>query len=253
VSQPVKIERTPALILSGIADPTALARELSRRSGLDELVRLIDSQFRTRSAQLKARAALVGVETLLRQRPHVGTEALAASLERIRAGAHEFRELRLLAMARTAGLPLGAELTAEALRLIGGDGIATADRLGLPEDAPVEQVRSQALDYVLSWRTRSENPFTSRDTAEVCQTVLRSCEAILAQLKDDSGAYTTAHLVLRPEPRGGAGDESQNQRHTGKRELQQQEDLEVDYLFAGADHNGADDDPDAGVNHQDAQ
>jgi hypothetical protein len=160
-----------------------------------------------RSSQLKARAALVGVETLLRQRPHAGTETLAASLERIRAGAHEFRELRLLAMARTAGFPLAPELTEEAMRLIGGDGTAVSERLGLPEGAPIDQVRSEALDKVLSWRARSENPFTNRAVADVCQTVVRSCEAIVAQLQDDSGGFATARLVLGPEPGSGAGEE----------------------------------------------
>ena len=202
------IRLATVLILSGIADPTALARELARRSGLDELVRLIGSQFRVRSSQLKAHTALVGVETLLRQRPHAGTEPLAASAEGIRAGAHELRELRLLATARTTGLPLGSELTAEALRLIGGDGITASERLGLPEGAPVDQVRSAALDRVLSWRTRSENPLTTRAIAEVCHTVVRSCEAILAQVPDDSGALVKARLVLGPEPGSGAGEES---------------------------------------------
>jgi hypothetical protein len=201
------IRLASVLILSGIADPTALARELSRRSGLDELVRLIGNQFRVRSSQLKARAAVIGIETLLRQRPHAGTETLAATLERIRAGAHEFRELRLLAMARTAGLPLAAELAEEAIRLIGGEGTGVSERLGLPEGAPLDQVRSEALDRVLTWRTRSENPFTNRAVAEVCQTVVRSCEAIVAELHNESGGFATARLVLGPEPGSGAGEE----------------------------------------------
>ncbi|GAB3040437.1 dynamin-like GTPase family protein [Parafrigoribacterium mesophilum] len=201
------IRLATVLILSGIADPTTLARELSRRSGLDELVRLIGNQFRVRASQLKARAALVGIETLLRQRPHVGTETLAASLERILAGAHEFRELRLLAMARTTGLPLSPELTEEAMRLIGADGLGVSERLGLPDGAPPEQVRSTALDQVRIWRTRSESPLTNRAAAEVCEAVVRSCEAILAQLQDDSGGFATARLVLGPEPGSGGGEE----------------------------------------------
>jgi hypothetical protein len=209
------IRLATVLILSGITDPTALARELSRRSGLDELVRVIGSQFRVRSAQLKARTALVGVETLMRQRPHAGTEGLAASVERIQAGAHEFRELRLLATARTAGLSLAPDLTAEAMRLIGGDGITPADRVGLAEDASAAQVRSEALRSLLSWRTRSESPFTDRATAEVCEVVVRSCEAILAQLHDDSSAPSTTRLVLGPEPLGRAGEETEDQANAG--------------------------------------
>ena len=91
------IRLATVLIRSGMADPTALAHELARRSGLDELIGLIDGQFQARAAQLKARTALLAVETLLRDRPRAGTERLAASLERIQASAHEFRELQLLA------------------------------------------------------------------------------------------------------------------------------------------------------------
>jgi hypothetical protein len=247
------IRLATVLILSGITDPTTLARELSRRSGLDDLVRLIGNQFRVRSSQLKAHAALVGVETLVRQRAHTGTETLTASLERIRAGAHEFRELRLLATARTVGLPLAPELAEEAMRLLGGDGIGVSERLGLPDGAALDRVRSTVLDQVARWRTRSESPLTNRAAAEVCQAVVRSCEAIVAQLREDSGEVATARLVLGPEPGSGAGEEDEDQRRAGQRELAQQEDAEVDPLCVGVDDDGIHHDPDRGVNHQGTQ
>ncbi|WP_370276028.1 dynamin family protein [Georgenia sp. SYP-B2076] len=189
-----------ALVLihgGGITEPTALARDLARRSGLHELLRLLDGQFQARADHLKARTALVGIEALLRERPRPGTERLAASLERIQASAHEFRELRLLATSRTTGLGLAPGLAEEAERLVGGRGVSPARRLGGPESASAEELRSAALASLGRWRALAENPFTDRATAEVCHVVVRSCEAILAEVPEAD--RTTARLVLGPE------------------------------------------------------
>ena len=91
------------LIRGGFTDPTPLAHELARRSGLDPLLAMLAGQFHARADALKARTALVGVETLLRSSPAEGAGHLAAALERLQANAHEFRELRLLAALRTTG------------------------------------------------------------------------------------------------------------------------------------------------------
>jgi hypothetical protein len=203
-----------ALIRSGVAEPTRLAHELARRSGLDELLRLLGSQFQARAAHLKARTALVGVEALLRDHPHGDSDRLTSALERIQAGAHEFRELRLLAMARTAGLGLAPGLSAEVERLTGGSGIDTATRLGLPRDAPAEELKASALSALQRWRTRAESPMTDRATAEVCRIVARSCEAALAEVSGSSGR-TAARLVLSPEPGARTGHDAGDQRRTG--------------------------------------
>jgi hypothetical protein len=209
------IRLSTALIRGGISEPTALAHELARRSGLDELLGLMSGQFQARAAQLKARTALAGVEALLLERPRAGTERVAASLERIQAGAHEFRELRLLATARTTGLDLPKELAAEAERLIGGRGMLPALRLGLPEDTSSETLRAEALACLPRWRTLAENPMTDRTAAEACQIVVRSCEAVLAGLPDDSAPRPTVRLMLGTEPGVGAGQQADQQRRTG--------------------------------------
>ncbi|WP_448071355.1 dynamin family protein [Georgenia yuyongxinii] len=194
------------LIRSGLDDPTDLARELARRSGLGELLRLIDGQFQARAAQLKARTALVGLEGLLRARPRPGAERLATELERIQAGAHEFRELRLLGTVRTVGLGLPRDLEAEAERLVGGRGMAPARRLGLADGATAEEVRAAALEGLRRWRTLAENPLTDRSTAGVCEVVVRSCEGLVAvAVAARTATGPTARLQLRPEPARGGG------------------------------------------------
>lgn len=207
------IRLATVLIGSGVTEPTALAHELARRSGLDELLRLVSAHFEGRAALLKARAAIIGVEALLRERPREGTERLAASLERIQASAHEFRELRMLAAARTPGLNLAPPLAAEAERLLGGEGISAPRRLGLADGASDAELRATAQTYLRGWRARAEDPLTDRATVEVCRTVVRSCEGVLAQGGSVGGA--TARLVLGPEPPSGSGDRTDDEPRAG--------------------------------------
>lgn len=169
------------LVRAGFTDPTPLAHELARRSGLDPLLAMVARQFHARAEALKARTALVGVETLLRTSPCEGSGHLLAALERIQVNAHEFRELRLLATLRTAGSSLGHEWAFEAERLIGGSGTAAALRLGLEPDAAPEEITTEARECLRRWRLLSESPLTDRSGQEVCRVVMRSCEGVLAE------------------------------------------------------------------------
>ncbi|WP_022884817.1 dynamin family protein [Glaciibacter superstes] len=217
------IRLASALLRGGFDDATDLAHELARRSGLDELLRFIGVQFQARAAHLKARATLVGVDTVLRAHPRAGTQQLAASIERIQSSAHEFRELRLLAAARTAGLPVAPELAEEAERLIGGQGVALPIRLGVAEDAPAAELRSVAMAALQRWRTLAESPATDRAGAEVCEIVVRSCEAALAQIPAESGGRERVRLVLGPEPTAGPGEQAGDEPGPGQHQLRHQE------------------------------
>lgn len=169
------------LIRNGFDEPTPLAHELARRSGLDPLLDLLARQFQARAEALKARTALVGVETLLRSSPREGHGQLAASLERLQANAHEFRELRLLATLRTTGVPLSPELAAEAEGLIGGWGAEPHVRLGLDAEATADNLSDEARRFLLRWRAVAENPLTDRGALDACRVVIRSCEGVLAE------------------------------------------------------------------------
>jgi hypothetical protein len=168
------------LIRAGFSDPTPLAHELARRSGLDPLLEMVARQFSSRAEALKARTALVGVETLVRTSPREGSGHLMAALERLQANAHEFRELRLLASLRTAGSSLSEELAVEAERLVGGAGTAAHLRRALEPEATPEEISSKARECLRRWRLVSENPLTDRSGQDVCRVVMRSCEGVLA-------------------------------------------------------------------------
>ncbi|MET0714650.1 MAG: dynamin family protein [Mycetocola sp.] len=211
-----------ALLRGGIPDSTVLSRELARRSGLDELLRLIAAQFHARASLLKARAALVAVDTLLRERPRPGTEELSASIERIQSSAHEFREMRMLATARTTGLALSAELTAEAERIVGGSGLDLPHRLGMPDSASADELRGAALEHLHRWRSLAENPLTNSVAGEACRVVVRSCEAAFTELQASSDRRNTVRLVLRPEPVAGSGEHTGDERHDSERQLHDQ-------------------------------
>lgn len=170
------------LIRQGITDPSQIADELVKRSGLDELRSVLATQFSERRDLLKSRSALLAIDLVLTREPRTASEPLAAEMERILAGAHEFSELRLLSTLRSGILKLPKEAIAEAEQLLGGEGGSPAARLALELDAGPEALRAAALDAVTRWQRRAESPMSTRAVSDVARVVVRSCEGILAQL-----------------------------------------------------------------------
>ncbi|NIH83048.1 GTPase domain-containing protein [Amycolatopsis viridis] len=156
------------LIRRGADTLPALAGQLVPRSGLADLREAIDGYFVTRRDVLKARSALIGLEVVLRMEPRPAAAGLAAELERLLAGAHEFRELRLVSALQTGRTSFSAELTADALRLLGAAGTSRTERLG----------GEQVLPAVRRWRDQVENPELSARERRAAAVVVRSCEAM---------------------------------------------------------------------------
>ncbi|GGM33938.1 GTPase [Longimycelium tulufanense] len=168
------------LVRQGHHQPARLAAELVRRSGLDDLRQVLSAQFTERADLLKARSALLALDVVLQRDPRPRTGPLAAEVERILAGAHEFAELRLLSSLRSGVLPLPPEAAAEAERLLGGSGRAPTARLGLERHDP-DEIRRAGLDALGRWRRRAENPLSSRAVTDAARIVVRSCEGLLAE------------------------------------------------------------------------
>ncbi|MFC7273004.1 hypothetical protein ACFQS1_03330 [Paractinoplanes rhizophilus] len=166
------------LTRTGARTRAALGEQLVRQSGLTELQAAISDLFTARRGVLKARSALMGLQHLLRAeaRPE-----LSAALEQVVAGAHSFRELRLLSALRTGRVSLPGELAIEARRLAGGDGGAHCERLGLDPETPPERLWPAAENAAARWHALTTSAATAggRRAAEV---VLRSCTAILDDL-----------------------------------------------------------------------
>lgn len=199
-----------SLLRRGVDDSAALAAELARRSGLDELREILEQRFLVRRDVFQARSALLAVDRFLaRARAEVPTTgpagprpspvpralppaapaalgALAEHVERVRTGAHEIVELDVLTRLRRRPLVVpgraGAALTEEAERLLGDRGPATAARLGVAEDTGPGELRAVALAALGRWRGHAENPLADPDTVETAQVVVRSLEGALAEL-----------------------------------------------------------------------
>lgn len=165
------------LIRGGIGTRAALAEQLMRHSGIDELYDALAVYFVARADILKARSALIGLDTVLRHEPCSAAAPLAAELERVFVGAHEFRELRLLAELRTGRAELPEELRAEALWLVtGGSGVRTGTR------APDPELRPALMKSLHSWQTYRESPVLSISARRTAAEVVRMCEARIAEL-----------------------------------------------------------------------
>lgn len=170
-----------ALIAEGRA-PTAeaLARELVGRSGLSELRGVLLSQFAARRDVLKARAALLALHRIIPATD--GATDLAAEVERIEAGAHEFAEIRLLNAHRSGAISFRPDEAEQVDRLLGAAGTSVTARLGLPRDAGATDIRD-ALGQALSrWRARAENPLSSPEIVAAANVLVRTCEGMLAAL-----------------------------------------------------------------------
>jgi len=176
------VRLSTTLIRQGIKDPNQIATELVRRSGLDELRAVLATQFTERRDLLKARSALLAIDLVLTREPRPASAPLAAEVERILAGAHEFAELRLLSTLRSGAVRLSAEVLQEAERLLGGDGGSAAARLGLDPGAGPDELRAAALEAVTRWQRRAESPMSGRAVSDVARVVVRSCEGVLAGL-----------------------------------------------------------------------
>ncbi|WP_448809649.1 dynamin family protein [Agromyces bauzanensis] len=216
------IRLSAVVIRSGCDDSTELADELYRRSGMQDLLRHVSDQFRARADALKARTALAALGAIIRQRPTPHSADLASAIERLEANAHELRELSLLSEARTTGIGLQPEQAADAERLIGGSGTAVTSRLGLPDDAPDEDVHRAAVDALRRWRMLLGSPLLDRAGLEACQVVTRTCEALVVEAAPTSVQRSRLRLVPYPEPAVGSWEEAQHPRGEGDHERRRQ-------------------------------
>jgi hypothetical protein len=168
------------LVRTGARSRAALGEQLVRQSGLTELQSSISDLLTARRGVLKARSALAALDHLLQaEAAHPAAARLADELEVVVAGAHELRELRLLAALRTGRVALPGELAVEARRLIGGDGGAHCERLGVDPSTPPARLWPAAESAATRWQGLTSLTGGARRAAEV---VLRSCTAILDDL-----------------------------------------------------------------------
>jgi hypothetical protein len=158
-----------------------LATALRAHSGLDDLREVLATQFAARADLLKARAVLAALDHLLRSTPPDDRGALASSVERVEADAHELAELRLLLAVRRGGIALGEEEQVEVDRLVARSGLPARQRLDLDPAAEAGAVTAAVADAVERWRRRAEQPLAEPGLVAAAQVVVRSYEGMLAE------------------------------------------------------------------------
>lgn len=170
------------LIRQGANGAVTLAEQLVQRSGVVELREAIDRNFIDRAEVLKARTALIGLDELLRREPHPAAARLLGDIDRILAGAHDYRELRLLADLRTGRIEVPEEHATEAARLLGAQGTHPLHRLGLPHEYVPHHYEQALFDALWRWREIAEQQTLDAAQREAARTVVRSCEAMATDI-----------------------------------------------------------------------
>ncbi|HEY6425426.1 MAG TPA: GTPase [Pseudonocardiaceae bacterium] len=172
---------------------TELSRELLQLSGIEPLRELLISQFAARADALKARTAMLALDSVLQAAPPPTTE-LVRGLEEMRSGAHEFAEIRLVDALRDDPTLLPPEDGADAERLLGRDGADPLSRLGLPSDAGNAAIRAAVLGQLARWQRAAESPLAAREAKAAARILIRTCEGMLASV-DASRAVAPPHVA----------------------------------------------------------
>ncbi len=180
------IRLSASLVRLGAA-PSAgrLAAELSQRSGLEELRRILQSQFSARAELLKARSALGALNALVRQAPVAGAQRLVASAEQVHAGAHVLAEMRMLHQLRSGAIDLDGD-AGDAERLLGADDTSVLGRLGLGADSSEEDVREALLASLDRWQRRAEHPLSPQPVVDAARVLIRTTEGLIAEARTRS-------------------------------------------------------------------
>ncbi len=199
-----------SLVRVGVADSSELATRLIEHSGLTELERFVELQFRARVDSLKLRAVTDAVERLLRQVDPAQADGVRAMLEKVQAANIELQELELLSQLRLGDPPLDGADAVTASRIVGAAGTDPAARRGVPTDAEPARVWDAAVAELDRWRVTSRSPWADRGAREACAVVIRSLEAVASQVGAAAADEPPADVVTAGGP-GEGGPEAADQ------------------------------------------
>lgn len=179
---PFGVRLAIALLRGPVPDASALAHELTRRSGLGPLTDALTSQLRHRAELLKTRTALAGLEQLLRGCQGEVAAQLVERASSLRLGDHAFTELEWLTrLRRGAAAYLDDGQRREAERLLGARGVGIRERLGVATSDP-DETRAAARTAVSRWRHIAAHPLNDPETAAAARAVVRSLDGVLTEL-----------------------------------------------------------------------
>jgi GTPase SAR1 family protein len=160
-----------------------MAKHLVTTSGLDELRALIAERFLPRARVLQARAALVALRNLARvltaDDPSVGRR-LDAEVERVESSVLDFAQLRLAHLVLSGIVRFSDVERDEMERMLAADQ-PLRSRLALTNTADATEMSLAALEAVGRWRIRGSDPMHDSASAEACETMAHSFEALYVE------------------------------------------------------------------------
>jgi hypothetical protein len=175
------VEVALSAIQQGASDAGQLRSTLWENSRMTNLQDAVRQQFIERRDALRARAALLAVDMVLRANPRPGVQQLRGEFERLLANTHEWKEMRLLSALRAGQVHFPRPMRIEAERLLGAFGDDPHSRLGQDVQVPDAELANQATDALARWREHLVNPMHDRPHRDAVRTVLRSCERLMAR------------------------------------------------------------------------
>jgi hypothetical protein len=182
------------LVRDGFLTGSALADELVRRSGLDEVTRILTTQFAARADALKSRSALLTIQRELRNHEDSDRPEARDLAERVEAALHarhDVEELSLITTLHTTPpVELPEERLAEAEAILGGAGTTPAARLRRGKSEDRTALRGEALKAIQEWRRLQSDPANGEGARNLCRVVIRSLEGVIAEL-DHAGQPAT--------------------------------------------------------------
>src|SRR5262249_41218655 len=135
-----------------------------------------------RADVLRGRSAAARLTQIVtRLPPSPATEHLRYGLERMLTTRPEFAESALLDELRGGHAALTGPYQAAALRLLGADGSAPPDRLGLSATTDPGDLEAAARAELARWQRFAANPLSSGGQRQAAAVLVGVCERILAR------------------------------------------------------------------------
>ncbi len=180
------------LIRSGTCNLESLTQELMQASGVPDLCELITSHFGHRAYLIKLRTAIDRLHALCFQQKQKQSdddlqvvEAIAGKVEALEANSHDFRELDILRSYYDRKLEFSDAEIHQLLEVTGEYGQSCFQRLGMKEQASIDQMLSAAKERMQKWRLRAADQMgASRPTIEASTVLAHSYERIVYHLQE---------------------------------------------------------------------
>jgi hypothetical protein len=148
---------------------------------------------------LKADGALRAIESVARLDPVPGAHRLLQEVERIRGGAHELAELRLLGELRLGAVAARPEQLAAMERLLGGQGTTAAARLALAPSSSPEAALALLNGLHREWMRVAQDRLSDPGLARAARVLQRTCEGLVPEVRG-LAASTSAGRAMDSGP-----------------------------------------------------